>query len=69
MSDLYQIEEGDLCELERTLPQLSHALMPVLNNALRMKLRRCQTVLSNVRWQYGPAAQVEIIPADGGGEG
>lgn len=64
MAKIFQISEEDLCELERTLPQLAQALMPVLNNGLRMKLRRCQTVLSNVRWDYGPPTDVESIPAD-----
>ena len=39
---LFQIYEDDLGELEHTLPQLSEALMPVLNNRLRVQLRRVQ---------------------------
>lgn len=66
MSDqaIFQIYENDLCELERSVPQLAEALMPALDNRLRVKLRRCQAILSNVRWNYGPPAAVEIIPAD-----
>jgi hypothetical protein len=64
MSQLFRIEEEDLSKLERLLPQLAQALMPALNNKLRVQLRQCQSILSNVRWEYGPAAQVEILPAD-----
>jgi hypothetical protein len=63
MSKLFRIEEEDLGELERIMPQLADALMPTLNNQLRVQLRRCKTILSNVRWEYGPATQVKIIPA------
>ena len=63
MSKLYRIEEEDFSELEQILPQLADALMPVLNNKIRVQLRRCKSILSNVRWQYGPAGEVEIIPA------
>ena len=61
---LFQIHEDDLGELEHTLPQLSEALLPVLNGRLRVQLRRIQTILSNVRWNYGPANEVAVIPAD-----
>lgn len=62
---LFQINENDLGELERILPQLSEALMPTMNNRLRRQLRQCQTVLSNVRWGYGPPTDVSVIPVDG----
>ena len=64
MPKMLQINEEDLGELERTLPQLAEALMPALNNRLRVKLRRCQAILSSVRWNYGPASEVEIIQPD-----
>jgi hypothetical protein len=64
MSKLFQIEEEDLCKLEHILPELAQALMPSLNNKLRVQLRQCQSILSNVRWSYGPAGQVEILPAN-----
>lgn len=63
MAKLFQIEEADLGELEQIMPQLAEALMPHLDNRLRVQLRRCKTILSNVRWQYGPAGEVKIIPA------
>ena len=60
----FQIDEEDLGELERVMPQLAEALTPTLDNRMRAQLRRCQTILSNVRWSYGPPEDVQIIPAD-----
>jgi hypothetical protein len=65
MTRLYQITEEDLGELERTLPQICEDLMANLDGRLRTQFRRCQTILSQVRWRYGPASEVERIPADG----
>ncbi len=64
MSKLFQIKEDDLGALEAALPQLADALMPVLNNRLRVQLRRAQQVLSDVRWNYGPPSEVQIVPPD-----
>ncbi len=64
MSKLFQIKEDDLGALEATMPQLADALMPVLNNRLRVQLRRVQQVLSDVRWGYGPPSEVQIISPD-----
>lgn len=64
MPKLFQVHEEDLSELEQILPQLAQALMPVLNNKLRVQLRRSQAILSNVRWDYGPATDVECMPVD-----
>lgn len=64
-STMHQISEEDLCVLERTLPQLGIALMPALNNRLRTQLRQVQTILSNVRWDYGPASHITTVPVDG----
>lgn len=64
MSMLLQIHEEDLVTLERTLPQLADALMPQMDNRLRVKLRQVQTILSNVRWGYGPATDVEAADWD-----
>ena len=74
MSKLFQINEDDLGELERNLPQLAQELMPVLANPqranrLRVLLRRCQTILSDVRWSYGPPEDIqEVSPDCGDGE-
>lgn len=64
MSRLFQIHEDDLSALEKTLPQLADALMPVLNNKLRVQIRRVQKILSDVRWDYGPPSEIEVIPVD-----
>jgi hypothetical protein len=64
MSKLFQIYEEDLTELERALPEFSDRLMGLLDNRLRTQLRRVQTILSNVRWNYGPPSHVEKIAAD-----
>jgi hypothetical protein len=65
MSKLFQVYENDLGELERTLPQLAEALTPVLDNRLRVQLRRCQSILSSVRWGYGPPTDVRVVPTNG----
>lgn len=64
-SHMFQIYEDDLAELERLLPQLCDALFPTMNGRTKVHLRRCKTILSNVRWNYGPPDEVHIIPADG----
>ncbi|QDT52427.1 hypothetical protein Pan44_04380 [Caulifigura coniformis] len=64
MSRLYKITDEDLAELEKTLPKLSESLMIHLTPSLRTSLRRCKNILSDVRWHYGPAEQVQSIPAD-----
>ena len=65
MVKTFRINENDLGELERTLPQLAEVLMPNLDNRLRVQLRRVQTILSAVRWNYGPPSEVITFPADG----
>lgn len=60
---LHQINDEDLATLEKTLPQLGLALMPILNNRLRTQLRQVQRILSDVRWNYGPPGEVVSIPA------
>jgi hypothetical protein len=69
MAKLFQIFEDDLSELERVLPQLADALTPILAqpecaNRLRTQIRRCKKILSDVRWDYQPHEEIEIIPAD-----
>lgn len=66
MSRLHQITEDDLATLEKTLPQLADALMPALDNRLRVKLRQVQSILSAVRWNYGPPSEVEVIDLNSG---
>ena len=64
MPKTYMINESDLGELERILPQLAEAATLALNNRLRVQIRRCKTILSNIRWNYGPAGEIEIVPAE-----
>lgn len=61
LSKMYQIREDDLCELERVLPELHVALGVNTTPAVRTKLRRVKTILSNVRWDYGPHENVENV--------
>lgn len=65
MPKQFQITEEDLCELERNLPEFAEAMIDTLSPRLRMKLQKCQSVLSNVRWSYGPPRNVEKIDVDG----
>ncbi len=65
MSALFQINEDDLSELERTLPQFAGALFDQMNPRLRKQFGRVQTILSNVRWNYGPPSHVERVDASG----
>lgn len=60
-SKLFQIYESDLSELERSLPDISDALMAHLHPRQRVQFRRAKEILSNVRWNYGPATEVEVI--------
>ncbi len=64
MGRLFQIKEDDLGALEAVLPQVADALMPVLNNKLRVQIRRVQNILSDVRWDYGPPAEVISVDED-----
>lgn len=64
MSQIFQIYEEDLADLEHTLPQLADASMPHLTNRQRVQWRRVQEILSRVRWNYGPPTHVEADPPD-----
>lgn len=64
MSKLFQIYKEDLAELEHILPQLAQRLMPQTDNCLRMQIRKVQAIITNVRWNYGPPTDVEVIPSD-----
>ena len=59
----FQISEEDLCELERNLPEFAEAMFESLSPRLRTKLRKCQSILSNVRWSYGPPRNIRVIEA------
>lgn len=64
MSQLFQIHEEDLAELESTLPKLADRLFDQMDGRTRTQIRRVQNILSNVRWSYGPPSEVGYIPAD-----
>jgi hypothetical protein len=69
MSRQFQISEDDLAELERMIPDLCGDMMPLFTNRelaprLRTQLRRIQSILSDVRWRYGPPEAVEVIDAN-----
>ena len=64
MPRMHQINDDDLGALEQSLPQIADALEPVINNRLRVQIRQVKKILSDVRWNYGPPSDIEIIPAD-----
>ena len=69
---LYQITEDDLAELERVLPELLEpaVYVPAAPVRARKQFSRVKDIISNVRWNYGPPSEVEIIPCDeGDGDG
>ena len=66
MSRLFQIYESDLAELERVIPALADRHMAAFDsNQDRVAIRVVQRILKDVRWNYGPASNVTILPADG----
>jgi hypothetical protein len=64
MSQIFQIHEDDLQELESTLPKLADQLFESMDNRTRVQLRRVQKIISDVRWNYGPPSEIHSIPAD-----
>lgn len=60
---LYQIYNSDLIELEQLIPELTELMAIHLTTRSRTQLRRIKEILSNVRWNYGPHTDGEIIPA------
>lgn len=61
---LFQINEDDLVLLERILPELQDDMMPYMTNRHRRKFRLLQKILINVRWNYGPPTDIEVIDAE-----
>lgn len=61
----FRINEDDLCELERILPQLCDfaTMRPDALPLHRKQTRVLQRILCDVRWNYGPPEQVIEIPA------
>lgn len=61
---LFQIQEEDLAELERIIPNLQDALMASWSTPVRKWLEKAKRILSDVRWSYGPFTKVETLPAE-----
>ena len=59
----HPITEDDLVTLEQAIPALYQALSAEAKNnpTLRDYARMCQTILSRVRWDYGPYSEVQSI--------
>lgn len=57
----FQINEEDLAELERLVPELMDCIMEAFNdNGTRVRARKVKGILSDVRWNYGPPQEVHI---------
>lgn len=59
---LFQINESDLARLEHLLPEICERLYPHMDNRLRTQLRQVQSIMSDVRWNYGPPGEVAVFP-------
>lgn len=64
MPRLYRVCEEDLAELEKTIPLLSEAMLTIQTPLTRTKLRLCKSILSDIRWDYGPHGKAEQVPVD-----
>ena len=64
MSKLFQIREDDLATLEADLPAILGRHYGCLVPADKPAFRRIQEIIKNVRWNYGPPSEVEVIPMD-----
>lgn len=61
----FQIAELDLATLEAELPALLDGVYPSCNDPVTRKRRlEVKSILSNVRWNYGPPSDVTTTPAD-----
>lgn len=61
MSQLFQVYEQDLVQMEQSLPILAQAVGPLNDPRLKRHLRLLKEIVSNVRWNYGPHDQVEKV--------
>lgn len=68
-SKMYQIHEQDLEALESNLPALMDAAFAACNDPIvRKRWEQVKSIVSNVRWNYGPPAVVKTEPANEDGE-
>jgi hypothetical protein len=59
---MFRINEEDLSTLEQEIPELLNAAIMTCNNPIsRKRWDIVKTILSNVRWGYGPPLSVEIL--------
>lgn len=68
---LFQIHEADLEVLERELPALVEVSMIGAGSESDMTRKRWEAVksiVSNVRWNYGPPLQIKELTADEGND-
>ena len=62
---LYQITEDDLAILEAELPRLMEASMLACNDPVtRKRWSAVKTIVSNVRWDYGPPDEIHQLDSD-----
>jgi len=64
---MFQINEDDLCDLERIVPEICDRLQLAQagkqQGELLTKIRKLQIILTNIRWNYGPHSETEGIDA------
>lgn len=64
---LFRISEDDLARLEHVLPELCLSMYEQMAGPAAPRLRKqwseVREIVANVRWDYGPPSEVEIIPA------
>lgn len=63
---MFQIHEDDLADLERLVPRIMDRMTcsPDAMPVERTWFRRIQSIITNVRWNYGPPEEVEHVPAE-----
>lgn len=58
---MFQISSEDLAQLEEILPKVFWGKFPAIGPVDRKRWRTVQTILSNVRWGYGPPRDIERV--------
>lgn len=60
--NLLQIYEDDLQRLEYAMPRIVESLGAAINRPdLQVLVEECKSILSNVRWNYGPHSNVAKV--------
>jgi hypothetical protein len=69
MSKYYQITEEDLAVLESELPRILDATAMSCNDPLmRKRWEAVKSIISNVRWDYGPPLEVHLVDGEQQGQ-